>query len=67
MLVLTRKLGEAIIINQDIKVVVISIKNKQIRLGIEAPSSFEIQREELVKSIEQNNKKSLHVDNNLSS
>ena len=37
MLVLTRKLGESIAIDDHIKIVVVQIKGKQVRLGIKAP------------------------------
>lgn len=47
MLVLTRRPGEAIIINGDIIVRVLQINGNQIRLGIEAPENINIVREEL--------------------
>ncbi|MDY6843468.1 MAG: carbon storage regulator CsrA, partial [Thermodesulfobacteriota bacterium] len=46
MLVLTRKLGESININENIKITVIDIKGNQVRIGIEAPKEFSIHREE---------------------
>jgi len=46
LLILTRKLGEVIIIGDHIKVTVIQIRGKQIRLGIEAPPDFLISRDE---------------------
>lgn len=48
MLVLTRKLNESIIINDNIRVTVVGIRGNQIRLGIEAPGDVRIYREELV-------------------
>jgi carbon storage regulator len=47
MLVLSRKLGQTIIINGNVRVTVVSIRGNQIRLGIEAPNSVKIFREEL--------------------
>ncbi|MHC5541583.1 carbon storage regulator CsrA [Singulisphaera rosea] len=47
MLVLSRKLNEKIIIDGNITVTVLGIRGNQIRLGIEAPSSVGIVREEL--------------------
>lgn len=47
MLVLSRKLNEKIIIDGNITVTVLGIRGNQIRLGIEAPSSIGIVREEL--------------------
>ena len=42
MLVLTRKLGESIAIDDHIKIVVVQIKGKQVRLGIKAPKETKI-------------------------
>jgi carbon storage regulator len=47
MLVLSRKLGEKIVINGDIVVTVVKIDRNQIRLGIEAPSDVPVYREEI--------------------
>ena len=46
MLVLTRKVDEAVAIGDHIKVQVIQIRGKQVRLGIEAPPEILIMREE---------------------
>jgi carbon storage regulator len=55
MLVLTRKVGESIKINDDIKITVIEVKGKNIRIGIEAPSATKIYREEVfLKILEEN-------------
>jgi carbon storage regulator len=48
MLVLTRKIGEQIIINDDIVVTVVSVKGNQVRLGFTAPPAVSICREELL-------------------
>jgi carbon storage regulator len=55
MLVLTRKIGESIKINEDIKVTVIEIKGKNIRIGIEAPKETKVYREELYLKIKSEN------------
>lgn len=47
MLVLSRKLGEKIIIGENIIITVVDIDRGKIRLGIEAPKDVEIWREEL--------------------
>jgi carbon storage regulator len=47
MLVLSRKLNESIVIDGDIRVTVVSIHGNQVRLGIQAPESVPILREEL--------------------
>ncbi len=55
MLVLTRKLGESIAIDDHIKIVVVQIKGKQVRLGIKAPKETKIHREEVYKAIQDQN------------
>lgn len=47
MLVLSRKVGEKILIGNDIALVVVEVKKGRIKLGIDAPSEFSIQRSEL--------------------
>jgi carbon storage regulator len=48
MLVLSRKVGEEIVIGSNIRVRVLSVQGNQIRLGFVAPRDVEIQREELL-------------------
>lgn len=55
MLVLTRKLGESIAIDDHIKIMVVQIKGKQVRLGIKAPKETKIHREEVYESIQKSN------------
>ncbi|MBF0314969.1 MAG: carbon storage regulator CsrA [Oligoflexia bacterium] len=55
MLVLTRKLGESIAIDDHIKIVVVQIKGKQVRLGIKAPKETKIHREEVYQAIQEQN------------
>lgn len=59
MLVLTRKLGETIVIGDDIVVKVVDIHGKQIRLGIEAPKEITIFRGEIYDRIQEENKKAI--------
>jgi len=56
MLVLTRKIGESIAIDDDIKIVVVQVKGGHVRLGIEAPRHTKIHREEVYISIQEQNK-----------
>lgn len=55
MLILSRKEDEKILINEDIKVSVVEIKGNKVKLGIEAPDEVEILREEVYKSVEEEN------------
>lgn len=47
MLILTRSQNESIIINDNIKITVLSDRHGQVKLGIEAPEDVEIWREEI--------------------
>ena len=47
MLVLTRKLGQRLMVGDNIVVTVLSVRNGQVRIGIDAPRSVAIRREEL--------------------
>ncbi|MCK5882734.1 MAG: carbon storage regulator CsrA [Bacteriovoracaceae bacterium] len=62
MLVLTRKLGESIAIDDHIKIVVVQIKGKQVRLGIKAPKETKIHREEVYAAIQDQNTEASHAD-----
>jgi carbon storage regulator len=62
MLVLTRKLGESIAIDDHIKIVVVQIKGKQVRLGIKAPKETKIHREEVYQSIQEQNTEAAQSD-----
>ncbi len=61
MLILTRKLGEVIAVGDDIKIVILDIKGKHVRIGVEAPSQTKIYREELYQIIKEQNQKSIQI------
>jgi carbon storage regulator len=52
MLILTRKLGESIMIGDDIKVMILSDQRGQVKVGIEAPEDVDIWREEIYDNIQ---------------
>lgn len=56
MLILTRKVGERIVIGERINVYVIETKGQQVRLGIEAPGDIPIHREEVYQKIAEENR-----------
>ena len=56
MLVLTRKVGEGISIGDDVKIIVMQIKGKQVRLGIKASPSTVVHREEIYQRIQDENR-----------
>jgi carbon storage regulator len=51
MLVLTRKKNESIVINDVIKVTVVEIRGDKVRLGIEAPRTIDVHRQEVYDQI----------------
>lgn len=54
MLILTRSQGETIHIGDDIRITVLGINGGQVRLGIDAPLSIEVHREEIYQRIQAN-------------
>ena len=64
MLVLTRKVGDVIAIGDNIKIVVMAIKGKQVRLGVQADRSTVVHREEIYQKIQQEIKAALQSDVN---
>lgn len=65
MLVLSRKRNEAIQIGDDIEVEVIAIEGDQVKLGIRAPKSVEIYRQEIYADIKNQNNEAAQIDQNL--
>ncbi len=59
MLVLSRKVGESIVIDDHIKVTVVEIRGDKIRLGIEAPRDIAVWREELAARTAANERREL--------
>ena len=52
MLILTRKPGETIIIDDNVKICVLGVEGRQVRLGIDAPIEISVHREEIYNKIQ---------------
>ncbi|SFM01390.1 carbon storage regulator CsrA [Halanaerobium salsuginis] len=55
MLVLSRKLNEKIVIDENIEITIVGIENGKVQLGIEAPRQIEIMRKELLDDVKEEN------------
>ncbi len=51
MLVLTRKVGQSIVIGDEIEVVVLEVRGEQVRIGIRAPKTVSVHRKEIYEQI----------------
>ncbi|BBI36146.1 carbon storage regulator CsrA [Cohnella abietis] len=67
MLILSRKKGQSIIIDDEIEVFVIGYEGDQVKIGINAPSQVKIYRKEVLESIRENNKQAVTPPNQMQS
>ena len=65
MLILTRKIDEAIRVGEDIRIVLVQIKGGQVRLGIECPPHVRVLREELYEAVRHQHSTGLHLNFNV--
>lgn len=62
MLALTRKKGEALVVNNNIEITVLEIRGDQIKIGISAPKNVPVYRKEVYLQIQKENEASLKAD-----
>lgn len=53
MLILTRRVGESVMVGDDITVTVLDVKGNQVRIGVNAPKDVPVHREEIYERIKQ--------------
>ena len=60
MLVLSRKIGQQIMIGQDITIKIVDVQGENVRIAIEAPKEIKIYRGEIYKAIVEENKQAIN-------
>lgn len=50
---MTRKVGESVLIGNDISITILSVRGNQVKLGVEAPKEVSVHREEIYQRIKQ--------------
>ena len=63
MLALTRKMGESLVLNNDIEVTVLEIRGDQVKLGVKAPREVPVYRKEVYLQIQKENEAAASVEN----
>ena len=58
MLILTRRVGESLMVGEEITVTVLGVKGNQVRIGVNAPRDVSVHREEIFNRIQDDGKKS---------
>ncbi|MEW6624315.1 MAG: carbon storage regulator CsrA [Bacillota bacterium] len=61
MLIISRKVDEGLIIDGEIKIIVIGIEGNKVKLGIKAPKNITILREEVVEAVKEENRLAVEV------
>ena len=65
MLILTRRIGETLMIGDDVSITVIGVKGNQVRIGIDAPKDVAVHREEIFNRIKSDQLKLVEPEKNI--
>ena len=65
MLFLTRKIGESVVINDDIEVTIVEVRGRSIKLGFEFPPNVTVLRRELYDKIQEENRAAAEAEADL--
>jgi carbon storage regulator len=63
MLILTRRVGETLVIGDDVNVTVLGVRGNQVRLGVNAPKEVAVHREEIYQRIQKENDSEISSSN----
>ena len=64
MLILTRRIGETLIIGDNVTITVLGVKGNQVRLGVNAPKTVSVHREEIYERIQREGGDPTQADGN---
>lgn len=59
MLILTRKIGESLLIGEDISISVLSVRGNQVKIGVKAPKDVSVHREEIYQRLKDADEKKI--------